>query len=655
MAHIRKTGKNSKATSAVCCYNETGMNGTDHEALYRQAIRAGEQRDYRTAVSLLTGVITATEDFPHALLYLGRSYHALGEYNRAVPVLEFYLRRLPESEPGHFFLGRSYLALGMYRRAISNLKYAVERNPKLLPGLSYLAIAFLKIKRPDAAVHFFERALELDPDSERIFTGYLNALVVKAIRLYRRGDHSEAGPIFDFIIKNQSGALLPHFYLGNIYRENGNDEQALEQYDIASRLSPKDPIFPMLRALIHIKRGDSVAAIREMEKSSIGPNQMPMVRDADMFLRFIAISLFREKRYKDAIDYGKKVLKADYKDADIHAMVAESFLNLGELEKSKNHFQRSIDFGQARAEYHHGLAATLWELGDCEELMKEVRRIRRLSANDTTASYFEALCLARTEKEQKQVIPLVQALIRDLGPDVQLMHALGRAYLETGMPELSEGWFLRALKLDRDHRHSYRDLIRNYRILGKNTELKRVMSRYLKRFPRDRRTRRNYIHLLIQTEAFDKAIREITAWLARHPRSKSIKKNLAYCYYMTGRFPEAAIIYKDLLRDKPSSMPLLRSMVICLDKSGNTEAAIELLKRAMGYFGEEPSVMLPLGVLYSRTGRYEPAKEVFRRVLSVAPRDWRAHQSLGVLYQKTGQKLFAAKFMATAQKYRQNS
>ena len=99
-------------------------------------------------------------------------------------------------------------------------------------------------------------------------------------------------------------------------------------------------------------------------------------------------------------------------------------------------------------------------------------------------------------------------------------------------------------------------------------------------------------------------------------------------------------------------MSLLRSLVICLDKSDNSAAAIELLKQAIGYFGEEPSVMLPLGVLYSRSGQYEPAKQVFRRVLGVAPRDWRAHQSLGVLYQKTGQKLFAAKFMATARKYR---
>ena len=75
------------------------MNGADYQALYRRAIEAGERRDYASAVELLTAVVTGTEDLPHALLYLGRSYHALGKYERAVPVFTSYLARLPESAP----------------------------------------------------------------------------------------------------------------------------------------------------------------------------------------------------------------------------------------------------------------------------------------------------------------------------------------------------------------------------------------------------------------------------------------------------------------------------------------------------------------------------------------------------------------------------
>ena len=68
------------------------MRAPDYSALFEEALEAGRKRDYARAVELLTRIVGSTDRFPQALLYLGRAYHALGEYSRAAQALNFYVR-----------------------------------------------------------------------------------------------------------------------------------------------------------------------------------------------------------------------------------------------------------------------------------------------------------------------------------------------------------------------------------------------------------------------------------------------------------------------------------------------------------------------------------------------------------------------------------
>jgi TolA-binding protein len=68
--------------------------------LYEQALEAGRLRDYPRAAALLQELLVRTDGFPDALLLLGRSFHALGDYARAAQVLQLYLNANPDSAPG---------------------------------------------------------------------------------------------------------------------------------------------------------------------------------------------------------------------------------------------------------------------------------------------------------------------------------------------------------------------------------------------------------------------------------------------------------------------------------------------------------------------------------------------------------------------------
>ena len=105
-----------------------------YEKLFRQALKAGSERDYQKA---------------------------LCRYSSAVKMLKLYISYENESPKGYFFLGRTYLALEYPRKAaryfIKSLSYSPD-NPEIL---SLLGISFMKMKKINAAVSVLEKAVEI--------------------------------------------------------------------------------------------------------------------------------------------------------------------------------------------------------------------------------------------------------------------------------------------------------------------------------------------------------------------------------------------------------------------------------------------------------------------------------------------------------------
>jgi tetratricopeptide (TPR) repeat protein len=198
------------------------MNKEQIQEIFDRALEAGRNRDYPLAIELLQEVLVRSDEFPLALLYLGRAYHASGDLNRAIQALQFYLKLQPDSPEGHFFLGRAYFTLGLYDHAFGHLKTSNKLDGSFVPALGLLGLTLLKRGNPQTAIAVFERALSLEPDNQRIFTGYLNALLTNGIRLFRRHRYEEARDTLLFIRKHRPESLVAHLYLASIYRELGD-------------------------------------------------------------------------------------------------------------------------------------------------------------------------------------------------------------------------------------------------------------------------------------------------------------------------------------------------------------------------------------------------------------------------------------------------
>jgi len=631
-------------------------NDKNIEELYARALEAGRKRDYPLAIELLQEILVQSDRAPEALLYLGRAYHAIGEYNRAIQALEFYLKLEPESAGGHFFIGRTYFALGLLGHALQHLKRSTNLVGDFVPALGLLGLTLLKRGRPQAAISVFERALELEPDNTRIFTGYLNGLLTNGIRLFRRQHYEQARDCLLFILKHRPESLVAHLYLASIYRELGDTDLSLYHFEKAAGLAPEDPVLHLQKAILQLQRGNNPLAFEEMAQAMhLLGNQKISTQDIHGLLRVMTIVLFQNHRYREALQSARRVLRRSYRDADMHVIMAESFSKLGDLQKARNHYLRALERDRNKLEYNYGLAAVLWEQEAYQELGDILKRILRINPEDEYAHYYKALSLPRLTADVRRTIPALQEQIRRSGPDPHLMNALGREYMRADMPDLAEGWFQRTLKRSNRFEPALEQLIEVYARLGDTGKQLGAYGEYLKSYPGNAKLRKEYTYLLYKRSRYKQARTQLEMLLPREPKNTEMRIMLAHSYRQTQRFPEAILLYRELLLESPRELELVKDLVFCMEHSGNRDTVILLLEKAIRLFKSNAWLSLRLASLYMDCGRLEKAAETYRAVIGLVPNDWRAYDGLHKLYSRMGNNQFAERFLRRAEALKKNS
>jgi len=623
------------------------------QELFTQALAAGRQRDYPQAIALLQQILLHTDQMPEVPLYLGRAYHALGDFPRAIEALRYHLRLQPDSPLGHFFLGRAYFTLGLLSAALEHLRRSTELDGSFAPALGLLGLALLRSGSPRRAIPVFERALRLDRGNARLFTGYLNALLTHAVRLFFHRRHAEALQHLLVLREHRPDSLPVQLYLASTYRELGQPAKALLHFSEASRLAPDDPVLYIQKAVIHLQPGSAAAAGEELNRAMqlLGREGVP-AQDAVQLLRLMTVVLFQTRRHREALQCARRVLRQSYQDADMHAIMGECYSHLGELSKAKNHYLRALERQRGRREFSYGLAAVLWQRQEYAELQTVLQRILKQDPQDEYATYYLALCLPHLDLPYEQTIPALQEQLRHRGADAQLMHALGREYLRAELPDLAEGWFRRTVDGDPLHASAWQGLLEVYRRPGKEEELAGTLAEYLGRRPEDLQARKEYARLLFGAGRFADASAQLEQLLPHEPRSAPLRRMLAHSYRQAKRYPEAVLLYREMLLKNPKDLSLLKPLLACMEAAGSRAAAVALLEKAVRVFTKEASLQLQLGALYRKQHEPEKAAQSFRAALALEPHSWQAHQSLGRLYKSTGAEQFAERFLKRARQLR---
>lgn len=631
------------------------MGDTRIQRRFAEALEAGARRDYRTAVALLEEICAGTDQMPEARLYLGRARHALGEYSVAIGEFRSYLATRPSSVAGRLFVGRSYLAASMPKHALRYLREAAELRPGEATIQALLGVALLKNRRSAEAVEALRAAVELAPANKRIYRAYLNALLVRGLKIARGEDPDLAARMLEFAVENGLDLVLARLELGRLYRASGDYRAALHHYERAVAMAPNDPELRWYRASTLMASGDIAAAKDELAfLRSIGIEVPELAWNSELIDGFLIRTLYEAGEWKRLGSACSEWLRRRGSTPLIHAFYSEALHRQGRLDLAENHARRAIERAPSEPDLHYGLIGILWDQKNSSGLRAALQAAKRCGCDRAVLDRFSALLDAETSDDLPKIIESLCKAIRDSGPIPQLMFALARAYLRSGLSDLAESWYRKTLRLDPMHEEASLGLIaaiESQAIAEGKQNAKRLFLAYrdyLAAFPDNLKILREFALWLVKQSMFSDAVVRLEALLGWEPQNLTLRRLLAYAYRKTGHFREAAILLRDILRSRPKETRILLELSYCLSKSKALDYAEALLRKALPLFHKNGDIPLALATILLKRKKKEEALELLRESAARSPNDSRALRKMETVYRASGSEEMAQRYAMEA-------
>jgi tetratricopeptide (TPR) repeat protein len=206
-------------------------------ANYQLALRTGA--GLNRAVQLLTQAIAEDPDFAAAYAGLSKAYALLSQYSvmppdQAYPLAKAAGERALKLDPD---LASAHAALGLtvfywdrdFDASRLLFETALTIDPDSAETLHWYGLTMMQTGAFDVAVTAIGRARELDPGSRAI-------LANKGLILYHAGRLDEAAELLRQFAENAADYPAPHFYLADIYFDQGRYREFLGESLVAARI-----------------------------------------------------------------------------------------------------------------------------------------------------------------------------------------------------------------------------------------------------------------------------------------------------------------------------------------------------------------------------------------------------------------------------------
>jgi tetratricopeptide (TPR) repeat protein len=217
-----------------------------------------------------------TANLSIALHNRGLAYTDTGEYDRAIEDFDLAIKINPNNASAFSGRGRGFAIKGQYDRAIEDYDQAIKLDPKESRVFQNRGIAYGRKGEHNRAIEDFDQAIKLKPDYAAAFAergaaynekgqydlaieDFQRALALDPRNAAARNGFQLAGLSQQF--EHPPNQTNPAVYLierGNLYAQMGQTDHAIQDYDHAIKLDPRD-IADVWRAAPFLGRGNLYA------------------------------------------------------------------------------------------------------------------------------------------------------------------------------------------------------------------------------------------------------------------------------------------------------------------------------------------------------------------------------------------------------------
>ena len=201
------------------------------------------------------------------------------DYPRVARLMEQGYRLDPTNPRGHIYLATAYEQMGQYPRAIRVLQHALDVKLETDKIYSRLGIDYLHLNHLDKAIEAMTQASRLNPTD-------VNNLLNLGMAYFRLGRVDDAEKAFRAITAQNDRYAPAHNGLGLVAVERQDTETARREFEKALEVNPDDLNSLLDLGILYQKTGDNKQALHYLQlflsKVPRGQfaDQIPAVREA---------------------------------------------------------------------------------------------------------------------------------------------------------------------------------------------------------------------------------------------------------------------------------------------------------------------------------------------------------------------------------------
>ncbi len=189
-----------------------------------------------------------------------------------------------------------------------------------------------------------------------------------------------------------------------------------------------------------------------------------------------AMSLFKEKKYKEAIDAFSLVLETEPDNADVYNNMAVAYSCLDDFEHAENYYVKALELDPQMAQAYINLSDLYYKAGDIPSAVGTLQRGSYELENNLTIAHLLARVYIEDQRWDDAIVELERVL--DGEPEnYDAYYDLGHVYFELGDYEAAIDNFENVIEYEQNNELLYYALAQAYEA---NNQIDKAISNYLK-------------------------------------------------------------------------------------------------------------------------------------------------------------------------------
>ncbi|MBZ5668715.1 MAG: tetratricopeptide repeat protein [Acidobacteriia bacterium] len=613
--------------------------------------------------------------------------------------ITYFSRVQPQGPEVLFNLTQAYLGAGQKEKGLELARSLSEQAKNDVRAHFTLGVLLAKQKQYDAAIHEFEVANSLQPNTFEILHNLGQAYL-------KKGDNEKARIVLGRVLRVSPESAETLYLIAQTYSEEGKDLDALELLVKAHKLAPRDTDVIFLMARLSMKQAfyeDAIPLLEEglkvvphrpsllaalgecyfmmgnVEKAKDTFQTLIQVDPSARSYAFMGLCYRNLGRFDEAQKYLEQGLKVDPHDVSCLYNMGYIASRQGQYDMGEKWLKQALEVDPDYAEALLELANLKMHQKKFEEAVPLLRKCAKLHPHPAPVYY--RLQAAERELHQTEAaerdLKIFQTLSRDPNPaPAPFQHIF--AYLDQRAdlsPQQRTQFDVEQLekevKLHSGQPQNLYFLAEAYLKQGRVEDAKQAIAQLDQLSQGDFRTTMGVGVLLARYRLYAEAVAHFQEALKSNPNSDDAWYDLADAYFRKrdyanaltaaqhvsgqgqkdasylalladifahlGRFDEAVRLLRQEIAENPDQGQAYLSLALVYLRSGNTSGASEALQRGLERTPDSGELLWGVGVLSAVEGDTEKAERHLKESVDLLPGWPGGYSALGVLYYQTGQ------------------